>query len=58
MEEAGESEKGNLGKNGPGSRVEQGVETIVKTMLPQETPRPHIGFDGGGDTPAKPYGRV
>jgi hypothetical protein len=39
------------------SRVEQGVETIVKTLLPQETPRPRIGF-GSGDTPTKPYGRA
>ena len=39
------------------SRIEQGVETIVKTLLPQETPRPRIGF-GSSDTPTKPYGRA
>ena len=42
------------------SRVEQGVETIVKTLLPppEDPPRRRIGFGGGGETLTKPYGRA
>ena len=42
------------------SRVEQGVETIVKTLLPspEDPPRRRIGFGGDGETLTKPYGRA
>ena len=40
------------------SRVEQGVETIVKTLLPSDPPRRRIGFGGDSDSPNKPYGRA
>ena len=40
------------------TRVEQGVETIVKTLLPPpDPPRRRIGFGGNGDTSTKPYGK-
>ena len=40
------------------TRVEQGVETIVKTLLPPpDPPRRRIGFGGDGDTSTKPYGK-
>ena len=42
------------------SRVEQGVETIVKTLLPppDDPPRRRIGFNADGEPPAKPYGKL
>ena len=40
------------------SRVEQGVETIVKTLLPPpDPPRRRIGFHSDDETATKPYGR-
>ena len=40
------------------SRMEQGVETIIQTLLPPpDPPRRRIGFGGDDDTPAKPYGK-
>jgi hypothetical protein len=40
------------------SRVEQGVETIIQTLLPPpDPPRRRIGFGGDDDTPSKPYGK-
>ncbi len=40
------------------SRVEQGVETIIQTLLPpQDPPRRRIGFGGDDDTSAKPYSK-
>ena len=41
------------------SRVEQGVETIVKTLLPpSELPRRRIGFNADNEPPTKPYGKL
>ena len=42
------------------SRVEQGVETIVKTLLPpsDEPPRRRIGFHSDDDMLTKPYGKL
>ena len=40
------------------TRVEQGVETIVQTLLPQQDPpRRRIGFTADDEPSTKPYGR-
>ena len=40
-------------------QIKGGMSYLVQQLsAPSTSPRPRIGFGGGGDTPAKPYGRA